>query len=471
MKPRNIVFILTDQQHFRSLQANGCAEARTPNLDRLASEGLNFLNHNVTNPVCSPSRGSIWTGRMPSETGLYANGAPFAMPRPRTVMEDLNATGYVTAHAGKMHLEPIINRTQPHPAFGFQEFQCGEGDQWYLHDDYNNWLRCNHPREFIRHYSKLFRENWNAPHTSDIPEELTHSAWVTRKGMEFLDRQRDSDAPFFLSLGYFDPHHAFNPCEPYASQWADADVSAPHTNPEQWRTMPACMQNDFQKDLWQDHPEYMKQVLRAYHAMINHIDDCIGRLLATLEKNGQLENTVIVFSSDHGDFAGNHGRLFKGGCLMDDLLRVPLMVWSGDPALRVNGTVQEVTSALDFYPTFLRLAGSDAEAPAGTRAFLDANLGVHPDGPRGYALSEWRNPPFESPQGDIVSLRTREHRLTLYPNAGEEEGELYCHQEDPYELHNRYGDTALLDTREKLRKLLTEAAPGRSNWPEPQTFW
>lgn len=471
MQPRNIVFILTDQQHFRTLRSNGCPEARTPNLDRMAQEGLNFQNHMVANPVCSPSRGAIWTGRMPSETGLYGNGTHFAETWPRTVVDDLREAGYATAHFGKMHLEPIINRVDPHPSFGFEEFQCGEGDQWCFHDDYGNWLRSNHPHEFMQHFGKMMRESYDSPHTSDIREELTHSAWVTRLGTEFLERQKGEDRPFFLSLGYFDPHHAFNPCEPYASQWAESEVSAPHTNPEQWRDLPDCMQEDFRQNLWADRPDYMRQVLRAYHAMVNHVDDCVGRVLGALERSGRLKDTIVIFSSDHGDFAGNHGKLFKGGYLMDDLLRVPLMVWPGDPNLRVPVIIDEVTSALDFYPTFLRLGGIETESPAGTRAFVDGAFFVFPDGAQGYAVSEWRKPPFDDPRSDIVSIRTRDHRLTLYPNLGNEEGELYSYVDDSFELQNRFKDPLLTETRERLINVISDVAPKRGDWPPPDTLW
>lgn len=463
----NIIFILTDQQHYRTHKATGFPQARTPHLDRLAAEGLNFRQHMVANPVCSPSRGAIWTGKLPSETGLCGNGCRFA-GEPETFVTPLNEAGYHTAHFGKMHLVPCLNRIDPHPAYGFREFLCGEGDQWLLHDDYNNWFRCNYPMDFLQHYVKMIEAGYDQPHTARIREDQTHSAWVTRHGMDFLDRQKGADQPFFLSLGYFDPHHAFNPCEPYASLWEEAEVPDPVFNPDQWKTMPSFLQNVFKDSVFHRDPAYMRRVIRAYHAMMTHLDDCIGKLLQKLEDNGQLENTLIVYSSDHGEFLGNHGRLFKGGYLLDDLLRVPLFVWHGNPRKRRQATIDSVTSSLDFRPTFLTLAGLPQEPTRCSQAFLDPDLNVHPDGPRGFAVSEWRVAPYDPPN-DILSLRTGQYRLTVYGES--DEGELYDHAVDPDELNNRYTDPAYRITRDVLEAQFGEAIPPLGKWEKPETLW
>lgn len=282
---KNIIFFLTDQQHFRTLNANGCAEALTPHLDRLAGEGINFQNHFAANPVCSPSRGAIWSGRMPSDNGLYANGCSLPAEVP-TLIDLFNENGYATGHVGKLHLEPCLNEGTSFNNFGFDHFLLGEGDQWLTHDHYNLWLREQDPDAFFRHYHQMSEEGHMKPYADNLPEELSHSAWVTRQSIDWMNEQAKGDKPFFLSMGYFDPHHAWNPVEPYASQWAYRNVSPPNydpadnaAKPAHWGAMTECTQDPF----------WMSSIIRSYHAMITHLDDCLGRLLdalGTMQQHG-----------------------------------------------------------------------------------------------------------------------------------------------------------------------------------------
>jgi len=465
MSQPNLIFFLTDQQHFRTLQANGCPEAQTPNLDRLAREGLNFQNHFVTNPVCAPSRGSIWTGRYPSENGLYGNGC--SLPETETTLPmALKQAGYATAHFGKLHLEPTMTHGLSHRNYGFDTCRLAEGDQWFTHDDYNLWLRENHPKAYFEFYHQMANEGHGKAYRSTLPEELSLSHWVTEKGINWLEQQGRDGEPSFLSLGYFDPHHAWNPCEPYASEFAYRQVSSPvfasedlSKKPKHWEAV----------DLIAD-PFALSSIIRSYHAMIMHLDACLGRLFDALERFGQLDNTIIVFSSDHGEFLGNHSRLFKGPFLCDDLLQTPLIIWDGAQRNTVKGNVSKVTSSLDFFPTFLALAGQNGLSDRPGIPILDQNMQIFPQGEREFAISEWRmHPHTGKATDDILSIRTEDRRYVQYSATGEEE--YYEHASDPFETNNRASDRTTADARAELAEMLIENAPARGNWPTPTAPW
>jgi arylsulfatase A-like enzyme len=465
MPKKNIILFLTDQQHFRTLRENGCPEALTPNIDRLAREGINFQNHYVANPVCSPSRGAIWTGRFPSENGLYGNGC--TLPETETTLPMiLNEHGYTTGHFGKLHLEPAMTHGTTHRSFGFDTCRIAEGDQYLTHDDYNLWLRQTDPKAFFDYYHQMAEQGHGKAYTANLPEHLSMNAWVTAESIQWMHQQASGNQPFFLSMGYFDPHHAWNPCEPYASEFAYRAVSPPKTDPADIPKKPSLWGGKAQPF----DPFDIGSIIRSYHAMIAHIDACLGRLLGALESAGLLQDTVIVFSSDHGEFLGNHDRLFKGPFLCDDLLRVPMIIWDGAARNTLKGKTDLLTSSLDLFPTFQALAGiQEPLSPHGTR-MVDTNLNIAPDGEREEAISEWRSHPGSGePTDDILSIRTKEDRYVTYAVSDEEE--YYRHSEDPFELDNRAADPATADRRRELAGRLRQHAPQRGDWPAPTAPW
>jgi arylsulfatase A-like enzyme len=462
---KNIIFFLTDQQHFRTIRENGCPEAQTPNMDRLAREGINFQNHYVTHPVCSPSRGAIWTGLYPSETGLYANGC--TLPETETTLPMvLKEHGYATGHVGKLHLEPTMTHGTSHRSFGFEHCLIAEGDQYLTHDDYNLWLRQTDPKAFFEYYHQMGEEGHARAYVANIPEELSMNAWITGQGIGWMRDKFRSGEPFFLSMGYFDPHHAWNPCEPYASRFAFSEVSPPKLDPEDIPKKPS---------IWEEwgparDPFNISSIIRSYHAMIAHLDDCLGRLVQALKQAGELENTIIVLSSDHGEFLGNHGRLFKGPYLCDDLLRVPMIIWDGAGRNRIKGRTDVLTSSLDIFPTMQALAGIREVHPSSGIRMVDTELNLVPDEEREFAISEWRmHPDTGKVADDILSIRTRDRRYVWYENTGEEE--FYEHATDPFELDNRASTENTGSIRSALAESLHSHKPARGNWPAPTAPW
>ncbi|RMD73718.1 MAG: hypothetical protein D6820_18080 [Lentisphaerae bacterium] len=437
-RKRNVILILTDQQHYRSLGINGCPEAQTPNLDALGAHGVNFRNYFVTNPVCSPSRGSLFTGRHITEHGLWANGCALPQHVP-TIPQVLRQNGYQTALFGKLHLVPIVSRTEPHPAYGFEICEVAEGDQQLLDDAYFRWLKKEHTEVYLNYVNEMYTKGHTDGYTSAIPEECHLNTWITERGLDFLKNRRDEDKPFFLNLSYFDPHHAFNPCEPYASRFRDCEVSAPRQNPAGFDLRPTHMQGKIRADrAITTNSERMTGIIRAYHAMVAHIDHCVGRVLAALRELGLDEDTVVIFTSDHGELLGNHEMLWKGPIMLDDLLRVPFII--DLPGGEKRGLqVDHLASGIDLFPTILEVAGLPSEElyRGDGRCMVDDNLVPPPSPNHEFILAEWEDDRAAGATRSIRCLRTAEAKLVYYPTAPEE-SELYVYHEDPDEFFNRY---------------------------------
>jgi arylsulfatase len=451
-KPPNILLVMTDQQHFRALGCNGAPEARTPHIDQLAAGGINFKNHFATNPVCSPSRGSIMTGKYITEHGLWRNGC--RLPETNdTIPKAMGRAGFQTAHFGKMHLVPIINRTTPHPAYGFDVAEVAEGDQQLLDDAYFRWLRTTDPNLFVRYVNEMFTQGHFKAYKSLMPEEQHQTSWVTRRSIDWLKNHRDRSRPFLLSVGYFDPHHAFNPCEPYASMYEEAPVSEPVFHEESLAMRPAHYKSGYEncKGVTED-KEKLTAIIRAYHAMMAHVDKCVGDLVRTLGEEGLAEETVVLFTSDHGEMLGNHGFLWKGPYLLDDLLRVPLIVSvPGRPA--APRVVEDLTSMVDVMATLQSLAGVENIARESGRPFLSRDLELFPEGKRDHVLAEWEHSD-NSPSASQRMIRTSDYKLVYYANSTE--GELYDLRADPNEFFNRYADPQYASVRADLEKRLAQ---------------
>ena len=433
-RPPNILFILTDQQRYDTLACNGASFAKTPNLDRLAKSGASFHQHVVANPVCSPSRASIWTGQAPSAHGLWANGGALDSSA-ETIASHLTTHGYQTAHFGKMHLVPILNRVDAHPAFGFQKIEVAEGDQQYPPDDaYFNWLRAREPMRFAELLEELYTKGQADGYASRLPRPLHQSEWTTDRASDWLQNERDENHPFFLSVGFFDPHHAFNPVREFWDLFEETnfppaarDQEWDSLRPEQYATRRQGLAKFFSD------PAKLQATIRAYHAMVAHVDACIGRLLDALKTTGLDNQTLIVFSSDHGELLGDHGMLWKGPFLLDSLMRVPLIM--AGPGIPAGHRFDAPTSSLDFFPTFARLAGADTPHLPG-RSLLRKDGTLEPPDPDRLCYAEW-DAPGDGPASCLRMLRSGRDKIIINP-LRPEIGEYYDLISDPHECRNRW---------------------------------
>lgn len=309
--------------------------------------------------------------------------------------------------------------------------------------------------------TELYAHGHDRGYTSQLSEPLHHSTWVTDQSLHWLEHGRDPHTPFFLNVGYFEPHHAFNPIDPWATRFADADVPNPfhdpaaiHTRPPHYRARYQMNQRTLTK------PGVERVIARAYHAMVPHLDHCIGRLLQGLDTLDLLDHTVIVFTADRGELLGHHGMLHKGPFLLDDLMRVPAIISA--PNLEPDQPFNGLASMVDLMPTFTHLAGIDSPTPYGRR-LLDAHGTLLPDGPHDAIFAQWEDNATTGPERSLHMIRTPTHKLIRY--ADDDVDELYDITTDPRETRNRFAQPGTEALTEQLQPQLQQTRPDTPRSP------
>ncbi|MGJ3241488.1 MAG: sulfatase-like hydrolase/transferase [Opitutales bacterium] len=462
----DILVLYVDQMRADALGCLGNGAAETPNLDNLAQQGRLHRNHYAGNPLCMPSRACFFTGLSTERHGVRTNGMSLDTSIP-TLPGLLAAAGYRTGVTGKLHLSAQLDDKSPE---GEEAFRSGDRDDWVgpLYGfDYAR-ITTGHGEQTGGHYGR-----WRRTHYPDIPlgpdqaeardrhpdllcwrsrlpEEAHPSTWVANEAIRFLN-ETPADRPFFLFASFPDPHNPFTPPAAWADRFAGLEIDPPEdlgteldNRPAIWRAMREG--NAFQEDgngTWcGDRPEALAACIRHTHAMNALIDKQVGRILTELEKIGRRKDTLIVFSSDHGDFLGDSGFLRKGPIPSRSLLHVPLIIT--DPSA-TPGVVDAASDNRALMPHLLRRAG--LSVPNGRE---DADLPEPEDADPGEAYgSGWGK---HNRAWNHLSLATRDWHLVLYPNL--KDGELYCLREDPEERHNRFHDAAVRRKRKELEDRL-----------------
>jgi arylsulfatase A-like enzyme len=496
---RKILFITTDQQRFDTLGCNGGTLSRTPVVDGLAAQGINYRRAHPQSVVCMPSRSTMLTGQHPSTHGVWMNGVPLPETAP-SVAEVLHDAGYRTAIIGKPHFEPFLDPFGRFPENtyaragtfgphrGFEHFESAtHGAAGQLH--YARWIATTHPEAMGMFYPVLDGalevnamgggEN-GAPQVWDnaIPREWYHTDWVADRTISWLD-SLGADDDWFCWMSFPDPHHPWDPpkSELHRVPWRDVDLPAGYTTdaatreavldakPRHWRAwydgrlvsnyeaphdwVPATMTAD-----------QVREVNAVNAVEVELIDEAIGRVLATIAARGWTDDVDIVFTTDHGEFQGDFGLLFKGPYHVDALMRLPL-IWRPAPSSGVvPAAVDRPVGLVDLAPTFCAIAGLPVptwmegkplpvdEADAAARGFERV-------------LTEWDSNLF----GVDVHLRSiyRDGWLCTayqpgYSHDGTE-GELYSLADDPLQQVNRWDDPACAALRSDLLADLWDHQP------------
>ena len=455
----NFIFINTDQQRFDTLGCYGSPVAKTPNIDRLADEGVRFANCYTTNPVCMPARASYFTGQYPSHHGVWQNGVPLSQ-HAELIHHRLRDAGYHAALIGKIHLENVWLRTEKHPAYGFDELTECEGDP-YCKDDYFRWLDSLGLYE--DYMAQFKRGGHKRGYTREICEAHHMNNWITGHVERYLDARVADNRPFFLSVGFFDPHHPFDPCEPYASMFDPAAMPMPRYRAGEEDAMTPLARAHFARlsALCLD-PAEIRGTIAAYHATIAHVDAMVGRIMAALATSALAENTVVIFTSDHGELLGDHGLLHKGPYFFDPSVRVPL-IYRFPLHYGIRGVDAGFTSHIDLSPTLAALAGIDGPALAQGAPLFDADGSLRPTPARDHALVEWREKPLNSTDPYLIArcLVTDQWKYVYYHE--QDYGELYDRLNDPAEQHNLWRDpvhqSTIRDLRDRLLRALIDADP------------
>jgi arylsulfatase A-like enzyme len=459
----NILVIYTDQQRFDTLGANGNHLIQTPNLDRLAAEGMNFTRAYTTCPICVPSRVGFFTGRYAHANHSWSNQHLMAEDEVDLV-SSLKERGYTTALIGKNHCFPASRLPQ---TFDTVE-QAGH-------------LGFHHPRtEAQRRVNEMRASQMYAP-VAEVPltpeEDIT--GHLFRRARAYLAQTRDN--PFFLWLSIPDPHPPYMVCEPYASMYDDVDLPLPVWREGEMANKPYRQQCVVAWDaLGRDYPteEDQRRLKAIYWGMVSYIDTEVGGLMAALREQDLEEETIVVFTTDHGDYMGNHRMIRKGPHLYEDLTHIPQMIaWQGhiDP-----GVTGALTANIDVMPTLLDLAGvplPDGPPALHGRSFKPLLLGesaAH----REHVFMEHGEPgPVITPETFSAETyrelgATTRHHLAPEIRRGRVKGvrgdqwkfcttpgdvdELYDLMQDPHELRNLADDPAYADVVCKLRHYLCD---------------
>lgn len=461
----NILLLMTDQQRWDTLDCYGSRAGVTPNLDRLAQQGVVFEHCYANNPVSTPSRASLLTGKSVPGHGvyrLYDNLARDEVLFP----ERLREAGYRTALFGKLHVSSrITEAAERHPHDGFDVYDWCLEDAIHLDSPYNGyarWLEKKNPAykaELARHGRRL----------KPVPRALHFTTWAAARTIEFLKEQRP-DRPFFCFTSLFDPHDPYDRYPPEMAARIDPRRLPPLVRPAApFSRMPRGIRHEHEysylgafDSLPADGIEKMRF---GYHAAIALLDEEFGRILRVLDEQGLADNTLVIFASDHGDMIGDHGLLVKGAFFYDACVRVPLLLrWPGKiaPGARRRGMVQ----LHDLAATVLSAAGL---AEDGWRASMPESrdlrqLCAAPDGQGGTAVCCYRNTgifstrKYAEPPIHATMIREGDYKLNLYHGApgAESEGQLFHLEEDPRELRDLWADPGHRAARERLTGRLLE---------------
>lgn len=467
-KQPNILLIMTDQQRWDSLGCYGASWVQTPNLDRLASEGVRFDYCYTDNPVCTPARASMMTGKPLPGHGVYQLHDVLP-PQEVLISRRLRDRGYHTALFGKLHVSGRIEEeSRRHPNDGFDRYEwCIEApvamDSSF--NGYSAWLKEKDPVFHVR----LKREGRGVLH---IPRELHLTHWAAERTIDLI-RHADPNRPFFCKMSVFDPH---NPYEQYPTEMDDLvrEDQIPEPIPTGDQAVPRGVARE------RDHnyfgtvdgigPKGVHAIRQGYYAMIGFIDREVGRVLNELENRGLAENTLVVFCSDHGDMLGDHGLLVKGAFFYDPCVRVPLVMrWPGG-GVSGGRPIPDLVQLRDLAATLLRVAGTDPQEVTQT---LPDSLDLvplmcgHGDARgRDVVVSLYRNSGIcdtgraWDPPINASMIRDQRYKLSLFhcePGAGNiPEGQLFDMLRDPQERNDLWSNPEFGKERLYMTELLTE---------------
>lgn len=477
----NILVLMTDQQRFDALGAAGNGHIHTPALDRLAADGARFASCYVQNPICSPSRASFATGLYVHAHGLWANGV--ALPDRHAVLSKVLAgVGYDCGMAGKQHLAPCANGDEPRLDDGYRVYKWSHDPIHTSPDNsYHRWLKAKHPgvlAHLLHTRQGASAEAGNvakaATPADTVPVEAHYSRWVAEEAISFIAEERD--APFYFMANFFDPHHPFGAPAPFRDLYDADTLPGPVGGTGELDRKPG-VQAEYSLKSYGGHApgfaEYSDAELRearaSYYAMVSMIDAEVGRILDALDGSGQAHNTLVIFTSDHGEMLGDHAIMLKGPMLYEPLVRVPLLVrW---PNRIAPGTVENrIVQNIDLTATILDAAGARDAMEVQGESLIPLARGEATDW-RDWALCEYRDSGHgATPPVHTTMLRHGSRKLVIWhgdpATHRSRDGELYDLASDPDELMNLYHDPAARDLREEMKDHLIDVMEA-TEWPRP----
>jgi arylsulfatase A-like enzyme len=422
----NLLFVFPDQMRGSALGFLGEEPVRTPHLDQFAGEALVLTQAVVNYPVCSPCRAMFMTGMYPHSSGVLGNcnsrTAPYGVELrvgERCWSDVLVDQGYSLGYIGKWHLDaphpPYVDTANNRGELKWNEWCPPERrhgfEFWHAYGTYDYHTRPMYWSTDAARDAFHYVDQWGPEHEAD--QAL---AYLRNEGGQY----RDPERPFALVVSMNPPHmpYALVP-ERYIQYYQGADIEA-------WCDRPSIPPPG---NRW---GAYYRQHIRNYYAMISGVDEQFGRMLAGLEEQGLAEDTIVVFTSDHGNSLGMHGERSKPNPY-EECMRVPLLIRWPEQILPRHDEL--LFSAPDVYPTLLDLMGFAARIPATVEGTSHAALACGADGPRPSSQLYLHVPP-EQPWAGSRGVRTRQHTMILNREGAAEECVLYDRAADPHQLRN-----------------------------------
>ncbi|MFQ6078261.1 MAG: sulfatase [Thermodesulfobacteriota bacterium] len=446
-KKPNVVLIMTDQQRYDTIGANGNSKIKTPNLDELSSQGVVFERAYSSCPECVPARITIKTGLEPWANGSTSNGEGIPPTTP-TLMSVLSTNGYHTQAIGKMHFIP------PREPFGFDRMWLSEEIPSRIEDDefLQDLVGAGYGHAEEPHGMRSYM--YYIPQVSQLPEDMHTTAWTGRKSVEYLSEMAGANRPFFLWTSFIKPHPPFDPPVPYNRMYNPCDMEDPiqEPNAEENYTFWNYKQNRYK---WMESMRdnvFLRTQKAFYYACISFIDKQIGHILEALERNGQRDNTIVIFTSDHGEYLGDHYCFGKRG-FQDSAARVPFII-SFPGRLPEGQRYDFLVGHADIMPTILELCGITYKEKQSGRSLIRQMENVRER--RAYFFGQYNR------REKAVYLSMDAEWKYIYCVGGKREI-LYNYIQDPKEVVNRASDPRCAEVKERLKRALVEYFKEKGN--------
>jgi arylsulfatase A-like enzyme len=513
-KQPSFILISSDQQCANHLGCYGNDVLRTPNIDALAERGRRFTRFHVASGVCMANRASLMTGRFPSAHGVRCNGVPLSLDAV-TFVDLLRAAGYRTALAGKCHLQNMTDldpelavedpgaglaapppelrqavrprwdeksydnesrsawRNDPDhevtlPYYGFDHVNLCSIHGDLVEGEYYRWLKLKAgDPEALRGPENALPDDrivLNQAYRTRVPEELYPTTWIADRAIDQLEASADEGRPFFLHCSFTDPHHPFTPPGRYWDMYDPEEIALPTTADHEQGADVFSPVDALRQERREDRARInstvayaatdteIRQAIALTYGMITMIDDAVGRILERLRILDLEENTVVIFTSDHGDFMGDHGLLLKSALHYSSLVRVPF-IWADPDAPQPGRATQGLWTTMDIGPSILARAGLAPSFGTQGKSFLSALKYPEASGHDRILIEEDGHAPtfgLNRPVRARTAI-TDSYRLTVYDQ--EEWGELYNLKEDPEEKRNLFN----VPQAEAIRREMFEA--------------
>jgi arylsulfatase A-like enzyme len=429
----NILMVVVDQLRFDCVGRAGQYPVRTPHIDLLADQGTWFSSAYTPIPLCCPARQALLTGRRPESLGTLWNydlgpSVPALLPDTPTWTAQLAQAGYTSTYLGKWHVSPIHDPTH----FGFAHYVSEQ--------DHAAFIQTRYPS--VAYHNGYFGED------DPIPLEDARTHWFARRAVQAMRHGSRSGSPWFVRMDLSEPHLPCRPAKPFSEMFSPDDVPVWHSFGDDFANKPYIQRQQLvnwriEDFTWED----WAPIVARYYAIIAQVDDALGILMRALPDVDPSDNTVVVFTTDHGDMCGGHRMMDKHFVLYEDVVHVPLIVRVPGRAPRSSDDF--VYNMLDLPPTLLDYVGLDIPGDMqgrSLRPLIEEGAGT-----------DWREDvvaTYNGQQFGLYSQRMLRTRDWKYIWNATDVDELYDLRADPHELRNLAGDAGQAERLARLRRTL-----------------